>query len=73
MPTQPPVLMVEDEAGMRALLAELPDMCAGAGRWLAKLFTPGELLDAVRAVLRRARGPQLTRPERGRRAGGAHP
>jgi DNA-binding response OmpR family regulator len=33
--------------------ADLPDIRAGAVRWLAKPFTPGELLDAVRAILGR--------------------
>ncbi len=33
--------------------ADLPDIRAGAVRWLAKPFTPGELLDAVRAMLGR--------------------
>jgi DNA-binding response OmpR family regulator len=36
--------------------AELADIRAGAVCWLAKPFTAGQLLDALRAILRLARG-----------------
>jgi DNA-binding response OmpR family regulator len=45
----PPFLLLSADPST----AELSDIRTGAVRWLAKPFSPGELLDAVRAILRR--------------------
>ena len=44
-----PFLLISGDPSTR----DLPDVRAGAVRWLAKPFTPGELLEAVREVLGR--------------------